>query len=226
MKQWWLKWSERIDAMTLRERAAVFFAAAMVLVFAFQMLFGDPVTRRERDVMRQLAQTQQETRQLQNQIQILIAQRTRDPDAERRVQLDLLRTRLAKLEATLAEKERELISPEHVPGLLEEMLRRERRLELVSLKSLPPAPLFDGKDAPSGNAGGDNAVPSLQVYRHGVELIVRGSYFDLVRYLDELERLPLRMYWHEVALSGENYPLITMRLNVYTLSLERTWVVV
>lgn len=223
MKQWWLKWSERIDAMVLRERAIVFFAAALVVIFLFQMLFGNPVMQRQRDVARQLAQKQLDTRQLQDQMQILIAQSTRDPDAGRRAQIESLKARIAQLDARLAEKERELVAPAHVPALLEEMLRRERKLELVDLHSLPPTPLFDGADAQANAASGGAA---LQVYRHGVEITVRGSYFDLARYLNDLEGLPLRMFWREVDVSAEDYPLITMKLSVYTLSLDRTWVVV
>ncbi|HLU76423.1 MAG TPA: hypothetical protein VKZ48_00810 [Burkholderiales bacterium] len=225
MKQWWLKWSERIDAMVLRERAIVFFAAAMVMIFLFNTLLSGPVTKRQREVARQLAQQQLDTRKLQDQIQILVAQSTRDPDVERRKQIDDLKQRIAELDTRLAEKQRELVAPDHVPALLEEMLRRERRLELVGLQSLPPAPLFDAS-AHAGDRQDGTRVSALQVYRHGVELTVRGSYFDLLRYLDELERLPLRLYWGEVEIAGDEYPQISMKLSVYTLSLERTWVVV
>lgn len=221
MKTLWLKWSERIDAMMLRERVFVFFAAAMALVFLFQMLLSNPVTQRQRDVARQLAQKQVDTRKLQEQVQVLIAHSTQDPDAERRKQLEALKARIAELDTRLAEKQRELVLPEHVPALLEEMLQRERKLELVDLHSLPPAPLFDD-DASKTSKQAD----TLQVYRHGVELTVRGNYFDLVRYLDALEDVPLRMFWGEVEIAGDHYPMITMKLSVYTLSLNRTWVVV
>lgn len=224
MKQWWHKWSERIDAMVLRERAVVFFAAALVLLFLFNAVLSGPVTDRQRQVARQLAQKQLDTRQIQEQVQLLLGKRAQDPDAERRTHIEQLKQRVAEIDARLAEKQHELVAPDRVPGLLEEMLRRERKLELVDLRSLPPAPLFKNQAQPTG-AGG-TAVAALQVYRHGVELTVRGNYFDLVRYLGDLEQLPLRMFWREVDISGDAYPIITMKLSVYTLSLERTWVIV
>ena len=224
MKQWWHKWSERIDAMVLRERAIVFFAAALVLLFLFNAVLSGPVTDRQRQVARQLAQKQLDTRQIQEQVQLLLGQRVQDPDAERRAHIEQLKQRVVEIDARLAEKQHELVAPDRVPGLLEEMLRRERKLELVDLRSLPPAALFENQAQPAGTDG--TAVPALQVYRHGVELTVRGNYFDLVRYLGDLEQLPLRMFWREVDISGDAYPIITMKLSVYTLSLERTWVVV
>lgn len=226
MRQWWLKWSVRIDAMVLRERAIVFFAAAMVLLFVFQTLMSGPVTARQREVARELAQKQLDTRKIQEQVQLLISSSRQDPDAEQRQRIEALKTRIAEIDARLAEKQRELVAPEHVPALLEEMLRRERKLDLVNLQSLPPAPLFDGVADANSKRGAGTKVQTLAVYRHGVEITVRGNYFDLVRYLDALEQLPLRMFWREVDIAGDDYPVITMKLSVYTLSLERTWVVV
>ncbi|HXR58743.1 MAG TPA: hypothetical protein VN747_05440, partial [Burkholderiales bacterium] len=61
MKQWWQRWSERIDAMVLRERAIAFVAAGLVVMFLFFALLGNPLTERERQIARQLAQKQVDT---------------------------------------------------------------------------------------------------------------------------------------------------------------------
>ena len=224
MKQWWQRWSERIDAMVLRERAIVFVAGALVVVFLFFALLGNPVTDRERQIARQLAQKQVDTRALQENAQKLLGARGDDPDVARRARIDELKRRIVQVEARLAEKQRELVPAERIPVLLEEMLHRERKLELIDLRSLPAVALFGDKDA----TGEANPAPGagLQVYRHGVELTVRGSYFDLMRYLHTLEHLPLRMFWKDVELTTTEYPTVTMKLTVYTLSLERAWVVV
>lgn len=222
--QWWQRWSERIDAMALRERAIVFVAAALVMLFLFFSLFGNPVTDRQRQIARQLAQKQADTRALQGEVQNLLGSRTQDPDAPKRERLEALKKRIAEVDARLAAKQRELVPPEQIPALLEEMLRRERKLDLVDLRSLPTVALFSEKEG-SGEAAAA-ARAGLQVYRHGVEVTVRGGYFDLMRYLSALERFPLRMFWKDVDLAATDYPMITMKLTVYTLSLERAWLVV
>lgn len=224
MKQWWQRWSERIDAMVLRERAIVFGAAALSTLFLFFSLLGNPVTDRERQIARQLAQKQVDTRALQEQAQKLLGARSDDPDAARRARIDDLKRRIAQVDARLADKQRELVPAERIPGMLEEMLRRERKLELVDLRSLPAVALFGEKDGTGEPTTAARA--GLQVYRHGVELTVRGGYFELLRYLSALEQLPLRMFWKDVDLTTGEYPTITMKLTVYTLSLERAWVVV
>jgi MSHA biogenesis protein MshJ len=222
VKQWWIRWSERIDAMTLRERAIVFAAAVALIIMPF--LFLSPAAERQREVARQLAQKQADTRMIQDEVQRLLGIRTQDPDAARRARIDTLKQRIAEVDAKLAEKQRQLVPPDRIPALLEEMLRRDRKLELVDLRSLPAQALFDEKDGTAEAAAAARA--GLQVYRHGVEITVRGSYFDLLRYLSELERLSLRMFWKDVDLAATDYPMITMKLTVYTLSLDRSWLVV
>ena len=228
LRQRWQIWAERIDAMALRERVWVFFALATVTLFILFYFFSAPVVEQQKVVARDIAQKQVDTRVLQDEAQKILGHRTDDPNTERRTRVEQLRARIAAMDARLTAKQREMVAPDRVTSLLEEMLRREHRLDLVDLRSLPPVPLFDEAEATAESKPADGSKPRerLQIYRHGVELTVRGGYFDLLNYLGDLEALPLRMYWREVDISGDDYPVITMKLSVYTLSLERSWVVV
>ena len=67
---------------------------------------------------------------------------------------------------------------------------------------------------------------SGQIYRHGVEIAVSGSYLDLLAYLKDLEKLPNQLYWGKLELSAAAYPQVTLKLSVYTLSLNLAWLVV
>ena len=73
---------------------------------------------------------------------------------------------------------------------------------------------------PAAPAGGG------QIYRHGVEITVSGSYLDLLAYLKDLEKLPSQLYWGRLELSALAYPQVTLKLSVYTLSLNLAWLVV
>lgn len=224
MKQWALKWAERIDAMTLRERAIVFAASALVLLFLFFALVANPMNDRMRAMTRDLQRKVADTRVLQEQVQAAINAPDDDPDAPRRTQIAELKARIVAADAQLAEHQRGMVPPERIPHLLEEMLRRDRRLELVALRSLPTVELFTDQAATS-----EPAAPkrdAIKVYRHGVEVTLSGGYFELLRYLDALERLPYRMFWKDIDVAATDYPRITMKLTVYTLSFERNWVVV
>jgi MSHA biogenesis protein MshJ len=66
------------------------------------------------------------------------------------------------------------------------------------------------------------AAPPL-LYRHGVEVTVRGNYLDMVNYMDALESMPTQLFWGRAQLEVEEYPSSRLTLTLYTLSLDQKW---
>jgi len=56
-----------------------------------------------------------------------------------------------------------------------------------------------------------------------VELSLRGTYFDLLDYLAALERLPQQVFWDGIELNAAEHPQSVLKLTVYTLSPQRSW---
>lgn len=61
------------------------------------------------------------------------------------------------------------------------------------------------------------------LYRHGVEMVVQGSYPDMVVYMEALEGLPVQLFWGKALLDAANYPDVRLTLTLYTLSLDDKW---
>jgi MSHA biogenesis protein MshJ len=108
-------------------------------------------------------------------------------------------------------------------------------VELVELKTLPQSTLGsgpdpaspDGKDAKaSANAPVKEGGPARSgtIYKHGVQLTVRGKYLDLLAYLKDIEALPARFYWDKLELSVVEHPTVLMRVTLYTISLDKAWI--
>ena len=228
MKRLWQRYVERVDGASLRERVMIFAASAAVLIALLNTLLIEPQLVKQRRLSGEVAQRQGEMRIMQEQLQAVARVRQADPDREIRRQLDALKLKVAEIEARLLEEQRKFAPPEQVGVLLGEMLSRNRKLQLVDLRTLPVAS-FAGNAAeadkappqkPAAPAGGG------QIYRHGVEITVSGSYLDLLAYLKDLEKLPSQLYWGRLELSALAYPQVTLKLSVYTLSLNLAWLVV
>ena len=72
----------------------------------------------------------------------------------------------------------------------------------------------------------DGAGPNgetVTLWRHGVELVLEGSFSELEAYLAALESLPRRLQHGEMRLEVGQYPTATLTLKLYTLSLDKTW---
>lgn len=250
-------WMDRIDASTLRERALIFFAAAAVVFSLIYSVLIVPTLDGQRALARQIAQRQSETRVLQDQIQIVVRKAGEDPNVVLKRRVDAIKAELAAGEVTLKAREAELVSPKRMTGLIEEMVGRNRHLQVEKLQSL--APVSPGSDSPSPDAvlieaakaaaagstktivaeagqaaakgpttaqTGGAPVSSTKFYRHGVELTIKGSYLELLQFLTELEKIPYRIFWGGLELTTGTYPMATLKIRVYTLSLDKAWMAV
>jgi MSHA biogenesis protein MshJ len=65
--------------------------------------------------------------------------------------------------------------------------------------------------------------PGSLLYRHGVEITVRGNYLDMIDYMTALESLPTQLFWGGAKLEVEDYPTARLTLTMYTLSLDQKW---
>lgn len=240
----WRQWSAKFAALTQRERAII--AAAVVLGGGFVIFnFGlDPLLLKARSASRAEAATRIELAQQQALVAMLKAQNV-DPDAANRRRLEQLRLELAAVGGRLASFEAGMVPPARMQGFLEGLLARNRAIEVLGFKTLPVTqvgaagvaekaeaavaataqPTKDaGKDRPvqlTAAAGGNDGI-----YQHGIEIRLAGSYNDLLAYLAELERMPQRLMWNRVSLSVEKHPRNVLVLRVYTLSLDKNWLVV
>ena len=68
------------------------------------------------------------------------------------------------------------------------------------------------------------AAPAPLLYRHGVQLVLQGSYLEMIDYLEALEALPSQLFWGAAALDAEQYPQARLTLTLYTLSLDQKWI--
>ena len=233
MKRLWQRYVEKMDGATLRERAMVFAASAAVLIAVLNALLIEPQLVKQRRLSAEVAARQGEMRAMQEKLQALALARQADPDRDVRRQLDALKLKVAGAEAKLVEEQRKFAPPEQVGALLGEMLSRNRKLQLIDLRTLPVASfagsaLEADKAPPQKPAAAKPAAPAGagQIYRHGVEITVSGSYLELLAYLKDLEKLPNQLYWGRLELAAAAYPQVTLKLSVYTLSLNLAWLVV
>ena len=229
MKRLWKQYSERIDAATLRERVMMFAAAVVVAVALLDALLIEPELTKQRRLSREVAQRQTEIKALQLQLETLARARNAGPDEADRRRLEDVHKQTAELEARLTEEQRKFAPPEQIGAMLEQMLSRNRKLTLVDMRTLPAVAL--GGEKPAAEKPGaqkpvaQKPVPAGAglIYRHGVELTVSGGYLDLLAYLKDLEKLPNQLYWGKLDLSVEKHPQVTLKLSVYTLSLDPAW---
>lgn len=230
MKQLYLKLSIRIDALTLRERGMLFAAAAASIVFVVYYLLLNPLFARQAVLRAQISQQQNNIAGIDADITQKLQAFAEDPDAASRKRLAAARAESEAMGGSLRAMQKGLVAPERIVPLLELILKSNGRLRLLSMKTLPVSSLSDGSLNPSAKAAAAPADataaarPADLLYRHGVELAVRGNYLDMVNYMSALEAMPTQLFWGKAQLEVEEYPNARLTLTLYTLSLDRKWI--
>ena len=264
MKQYWFKLSTKIDAMSMRERVMAFVAAVSVLIFLVFSFLLNPLYAKQKILVAQFRQQQNQSAGINAEVAQIMLANADDPDRASRERLKHIKLELGQLGGTLRGMQKGLVAPDKIVLLLENILRGNSKLRLLSLKTLPATGLADGRFSDSaapaepdsaeaklwasvqasglgtapGAAPGATPVPTAAgaapapvalpkapplLYRHGVELVLEGSYLDMVSYMEALEAMPSQLFWGKATLNAEDYPRTRLALTLYTLSLDPKW---
>ena len=206
---------DRIDAMSLRERGLIFVTLLVALYFvAVNMLFG-PVNADKDRLQKQVNQLHEETRLLELQVQGIVSGGENTPEAAKHRKIASLQESLKTMDAELNRVTAGLVPPKEMAKLVEQMLLKNRGLEVTKVESLPATPLLEG-----GTGGSEGPM----VYKHGMRIELKGNYLDILRYLRSLEGLEWKVFWGQVTLQTEKHPVSKVNLLIYTLSTHQGWI--
>lgn len=224
MKQHWEKLGAKLDAMTLRERVFVLAAVLAGIISLANMFLFEPLLLRGKTLHTQLQQQWQAIAQTQAGIAAIEQENSPNSTSPQRQRINQLRHELANGNAYLQSNRENLVQPQKMAEHLRRLLNRNSNLQLVAMNNLPVTLLLE-KPAQDAAAKSSESKPEgkNQVYKHGVKLVLRGTYPDLLRYLQMLESLPQQMYWAQAEMSVVKYPVSELTLVLYTLGLEKTW---
>lgn len=226
----WQQALSKFEALSQRERWLVFLAGAVVIYTLLNMLLISPITSKQNALSAEISQSQTQMAAFGEQISALKQNPVVDVDAQNTQKIQQLKTEIQQQNQTLANKQHELISPDNMPKVLSGLLQKNTGVRLLAMKTLATERvLLNDKNEIVSDANGDaannQALPNGHVllYKHGLEVTITGEYFDLMRYVQTLEHLPMRVMWSKADLRAKEYPQNELTITVYTLSLDKTW---
>lgn len=210
----------KYESLSLRERAMVALAVLGAAIFLWDNLLMDPLRARKIALDSELANASAAG---------FTAQGTdvTDPRQVNLQQAAGLQTRMQGLDAQLKNTASGFVTAEKMVEVLNDVLDRQGRLQLVSIRNLPVVSLAPPR--PADPNAETPAVPTVETgvglppYVHPIELVIDGQYVDIVEYLEQLEKLPYKFRWSSLELVTAGYPRNRVRIVLSTLSLDSTW---
>lgn len=217
-------WLQRWQGLAPREQWLGYAVALVLLGMLYLLLVGDAQTARltQQAAGYKLA----EARRLEAEagLAALQAQLQAAPDITYNSALLAAQANQEQLVEQIERNTRELVSPEKMRAVLEDLLRSQQGLRLLGLESFSePVKLAPAEAAP---VAGALPVEAVALYRHGVRLKLEGGYFDLLHYLQAIQGTEWKLNWdsldYQVGEAGPGRAQISLQL--YTLSRHGGWV--
>ncbi|MBX9870748.1 MAG: hypothetical protein K2X75_02025 [Burkholderiaceae bacterium] len=199
MKAWWTRLAARIDALSLRERVFLFATLIILSMLLAEALWLGPTQALHQQLTQRVAAQAGEVQRLQQELDGMGAQtgpgqQVRDELAQVRERLELVNREIAQLPQGQADG-----TP--LTKVLVHFLRRHEGLVLVRTATLESSRL--------GTALGSDAQVLESVLgfrRQGLELTVAGSYHELARYVETLERALPALRWGTLRMNSQGQP--------------------
>lgn len=208
MKAWWLAQSERINALSLRERIFMFVSVLVCCLALVDVVWLTPAQVAHKQWVQRFEQQNAELKRLSAEVRTS----AKPMDA-----IQSLRRELAALQARIDHVNRQI---QHalpskgqctaLPQVLLQLLRRHEGVSLERTVAMAAEP-----------AGPDLAqsADALALTRQTVGLTVRGPYPELVRYVQTLEKALPYVRWGKLKLHNDG-PVWELELQLVLLGVQ------
>ncbi len=209
-------WLTKFQALTVRERLLAVLGLLAVLYFLADAALLGPQGKQNKALQQQIEQQKTELTAFTKMMSELSSNQQVDPLAQERAERDDLRLRVLQAQSVIGQT----TSGRQLSEVIRAMIGATPGLSLVSFKTLPAEPFFKAVSAaPANPAPNAQANPAaLTLFKHGIEVSVKGNYPALIAYLQSLQRSPNPVFWANASLDVTTYPEATLKITVYTLS--------
>ena len=205
----------RFNALSLRERFLFGTTILVVLSLGWWHFFAKPVMLETAMLVAENTKISAEVNQTRAEIKTIRNTIAAGINREKEVKLVQLTRALEAVEERLRLKTIELIDPEKMFQLMSQLIYRDSGLKLLSLKRREVKPAIALSEKQQENA---------DIYRHVLEVKFSGKFRDILIYMQSLEALDWKLIWDEIEIVSNEYPLITVKIVISTLSTRKEWV--
>ena len=207
--------AEKFDLLSLRERVLIGFTVLATIGFTWWQLHGGPVMDQASSLVRENSRLSSEVDKTRTAINDIRTRIAAGVNQGKDIKLAQLQRELENVQERLRLKTIELIDPEQMFQLMSELVYRKSNLKLLSLKRLEVKQAITLTDEQQEETG---------LYRHVLEAKFSGKFIDILKYVQTLESLDWKLIWDEIEIVSEDYPRITVKVVISTLSTRREWV--
>lgn len=247
MNEGFKNYSDKFLLTTPREQFLILFTGIVVLfLIIYNYFIDDNLTEIEKK-NKTIVSLTAENNSTQRSIELIEQALLKDPNKVVENQIAKYEEKLIAIDESLMNLTSDLISPVEMRIALQQLLKMERGVKLLSFEVLPVAPLMTVKNTVVNEVPVQSDTPeklmtdqekelnqlltvyaqehqNLGLYQHRVKIKLEGSYFQLRDYLSKLETLSWSFFWESFEYKLTEYPKSELEIEIYSLSTHSKYI--
>ncbi len=213
-----------INQRNMREKSLFLLTGLAAIVFIWEMTLHAPLVKSVKKYKKEAVSTKKQISDTKIQVETVLEKIRSDPSKALNEQRDALTAEVRTLDVKLNQLMGSLVRPNEMIGLLKSFVDEDKTVTIVSMRNLEPTALQVAKSSTSRDKEEKKPVVKVMLYKHGVDLLLTGNFFDTLDYLEKLEHIDKKIIWDLVEYKVDKYPLASIHLTVKTISDQRSWI--
>ncbi|GEM_PF-3488595 len=219
MNEWIMKLKKWLYSRNSRERMFIFAGSFVILYFLWNVIFLRPIHQSEVSYLSETQKIQGELSVQQTQtneiLQIVTEPRFQQMLSEQKN----LKSSGANIIQQLNSVKSTVIPIENYSAVVEAILNTTGNIKIINIKKLPPEPWIP-KDLLT-----PDIPPELKnIYKYAIQIEILSNFFNAISYLENLEKLPWRIYWDTLDYKVTKYPEADITITFHVLITEKNTV--
>ncbi|QMT61226.1 type II secretion system protein GspM [Legionella sp. PC997] len=213
---------QKIDHLSERDRILLLFLTLVVLIILWFFGVVKPIINSKH-------QKEQEIQKLNEKLTILTQKKKiieiliSNPETVKVItRFRELSTEITSLDKEIIHYNKRYIAGRDLAKLLHDMLKQTMGVTIENFSTVNPPPLPPPVNQQTTNTPTSKTAlkapalpPTIQATHY--RLVMRGTYFPIMRYLQRLEQLPWQLYWDKFDYTVTKYPEALVTVDFYTL---------
>lgn len=214
-----------INNLSTRERVLVLLGVLSVIYILWDTFLITPIQVETKSLLSQRSSIQEQMVGLETRR--ILANGLLQNSKRKKIQSEIstVEKNIKNFDGKILERLQGRVAPHYMASMLNDVLKNNLKLELISISNMPAVPFVGQADkTETENKNLEVTDPRLiGIFMHSLELQLEGSYLEILSYLRALENLEWKIFWDQVNLEVMEYPKVKVHIKVHTFSLKDGW---
>jgi MSHA biogenesis protein MshJ len=213
------------EKVSARERKIILVTVLSLLSLIVYVLAIEPLVIEYKALAVESNNLHDKNRLIEKQLKLTLEKKYQDPNVQLGKEVERLENKSLALDEDIGRLTKALVAPKQMVQLLENVLKSDKKMKLISFVNLPKEDVELVSDMSPSKINTETKLNSSTreglIYKHAFEIEMKSTYDSMVGYLKRIDKLPWKIFWQDLRYEAGTYPYGVLKIKIYTLSTSK-----